>query len=272
MANAPLIRTTQIAAVIVALAFIAPGETPAAEQGAPVIQLVADDINSRFVPLGAGKSAVIDLPRDVKDVLVADPTIANAVVRTARRAYIIGVKSGQTNVFFFDADGQQIGGLDIAVTRSLNGLRAAIKQALPQADIQVEGLGDGVVLYGNVSSPIESQTAFDIASRLVDDPKKVVNSINVHGRDQVMLKVTVAEMQRDIVKQLGIDLSGSVGGGATVVNFNSTNNFTALGQTLSPSSFAGTWKSVNATLRAMERAGVVRTLAEPTLSAISGES
>jgi pilus assembly protein CpaC len=272
MAKVPLIRTIQIAAVIFAFGFIAPGHTPAAEQATPVIQLVAGDSNSRYVPLGVGKSVVIDLPRDVKDVLVADPTIANAVVRTARRAYIIGVKTGQTNVFFFDADGQQIGGLDIAVIRNLNGLRAAIKQALPHADIQVEGLGDGLVLYGNVSSPLESQTAFDIAARLVDEPKRVVNSINVHGRDQVMLKVTVAEMQREIIKQLGIDLSGSLGSGATVVNFNSTNSFTAFGQTLAPSNFAGTWKTVNATLRAMERAGVVRTLAEPTLSAISGES
>src|SRR5262249_16420917 len=160
----------------------------------------------------------------------------------------------------------------MAVTGNLKGLGAALKQALPHADIQVEGLGEGLVLYGNVSSPQESQTAFDIAVRLVDDSRRVVNNINIHGRDQVMLKVTVAEMQREIIKQLGIDLSGSLGSGATVVNFNSTNTFTALGQTLTPSSFTGSWKTVNATLRAMERAGVVRTLAEPTLSAISGES
>jgi pilus assembly protein CpaC len=272
MAKVPLIRTIQIAAVIFAFGFIAPGRTPAAEQATPVIRMVAGDSNSRFVPLGVGKSVVIDLPRDIKDVLVADPTIANAVVRTARRAYIIGVKTGQTNVFFFDADGQQIGGLDIAVTRNLNGLRAALKQALPHADIQVEGLGEGLVLNGNVSSPLESQTALDIAARLVDDPRRVVNNINVHGRDQVMLKVTVAEMQREVIKQLGIDLSGSLGSGATVVNLNSTNTFTALGQTLTPTNFIGTWKTVSATLRAMERAGIIRTLAEPTLTAISGES
>jgi len=165
-----------------------------------VIRLVGSDASSRFVPLGIGKSVVIDLPRDVKDVLVADPLTANAVIRSARRAYIIGVKVGQTNVFFFDADGEQIGGLDIAVTRNLNGLRAAIKQAVPNADIQVEGLGEGLVLTGNAATPLEAQTAFDIASRLVDDGKKVVNSITVHGRDQIMLKVTVAEMQRDVIK------------------------------------------------------------------------
>jgi pilus assembly protein CpaC len=272
MANSTLIRTTLRVAVIMAFGFAVTSQAPAADPRTPVIQLVAGDTTSRFVPLGVGKSVVIDLPRDIKDVLVADPTIANAVVRTARRAYIIGVKTGQTNVFFFDSDGQQIGGLDIAVTRNLNGLRAALKQALPHADIQVEGLGEGLVLYGNVATAIESQTAVDIAARLVEDGKRVVNSITIHGRDQVMLKVTVAEMKRDVIKQLGIDLSGSIGGGTTVVNFNSTNPFTAFGQTLSPTQFTGTWKSINATLRAMERAGIMRTLAEPTLTAISGEN
>src|SRR5947208_7726639 len=128
MADVPLIRTMQLAAAILAFGFIASGQTPAAEQGTPVIQLVAGDSNSHFMPLGVGKSVVIDLPRDIKDVLVADPKIANAVVRSARRAYVIGAAVGQTSLYFFDADGQQIAGFDIAVTRDLNGIRAAIKQ------------------------------------------------------------------------------------------------------------------------------------------------
>jgi pilus assembly protein CpaC len=273
MGNSTLIRATLIVALIVAFGLAAVGASPAQEQrAAPVIQLVGSDASSRFVPLGVGKSVVIDLPRDIKDVLVADPTIANAVVRSSRRAYIIGAKVGQTNVYFFDAEGVQIGGLDIAVTRDLNGLRAALKQALPNSDIQVEGLGTGLILSGNVANALDSQTAFDIASRLVDDGKKVVNSLVVQGRDQVMLKVTVAEVQRDIIKQLGIDLNGSVGTGTSVVNFNTTNAFTAFGQALTDSSVSAKWKSINATLRAMERAGVIRTLAEPSLTAISGES
>ena len=94
--------------------------------------------------LGIGKSVVIDLPRDIKDVLVADPKIANAVVRSAQRAYIIGAAVGQTNIVFFDAAGQQIAAYDIAVKRDLNGVRAALRQMLPNADIQIEGVGDGV--------------------------------------------------------------------------------------------------------------------------------
>src|SRR5436309_15594910 len=127
----PMIRTTLLAAAIIASGFAAIRQSPAGDASVPVIQLVGSDASARFVPLGVGKSVVIDLPRDIKDVLVADPAIANAVIRSSRRAYVIGVKPGQTNVFFFDADGQQIGGLDIAVTRDLNGVRQAIKRALP---------------------------------------------------------------------------------------------------------------------------------------------
>ena len=279
MANRCLIRTAMLVAAVAGCLLnpaprVAAAELPggAGDVRGPVIKVVASEAASQFVPLGIGKSVVIDFPRDIKDVLVADPKIANAVIRSTRRAYIIGGAVGQTSVFFFDADGAQIGGFDIAVTRDLNGLRAAIKQALPALNVHVEGLGDGIVLTGNVASPIEAQQAFDIASRLVDDGRKVVNGIIVHGRDQVMLKVTVAEVQRDIIKQLGINLNGNVGIGTTVLNFNNTTPFPVYGQPLFPSSIAGTWKSITASLQAMERAGVIRTLAEPNLTAISGES
>ena len=187
-------------------------------------------VRTRFLPLGIGKSVVVDLPRDVKDVLVADPKIANAVIRSPQRAYIIGAGVGQTNVVFFDADGQQVSSYDIAVKRDLNGIRVALRQILP--GVQIEGVGEGVVLTGSVSSPVEAQQAGDIAARLVGNPDKVVNSIVVRSRDQVMLKVHVAEVRRDIVKQMGIDLSASMNYGTAVVNFNNANPFTANGAPL----------------------------------------
>jgi pilus assembly protein CpaC len=248
----------------------------AAAPAAAMPVAVSGQMNARFLPLGIGKSIVIDLPRDIKDVLVADPKIANAVVRSAQRAYIIGAAVGQTNIVFFDSAGQQIAAYDIAVTRDLNGLRAALKQMLPNADIQIEGLGDGVVLSGSAASPIEAQQAGDLAARLAGGIDKVVNNIAVRGRDQVMLKVTLAEVQRSIIKQMGIDLSASLNYGTSVVNFNNANPFTAnngplVGTNATTASF-GTTPSVTATIRAMESAGVIRTLAEPNLTAISGES
>jgi pilus assembly protein CpaC len=244
----------------------------------PAAPAVAMDghMNARPLSLGIGKSIVIDLPRDIKDVLVADPKIANAVVRSAQRAYIIGAAVGQTSIVFFDSSGQQIAAYDIAVTRDLNGLRAALKQSLPNSDIHIEGVGEGVVLTGTAANPIDAQQANDVAARLVGGADKVVNSIAVRGRDQVMLKVTVAEVARTIVKQMGIDLTANLTYGTAVVNFSNTNPFTALGRPLVAGNTAigsfGSVPSVTATLRAMESAGVVRTLAEPNLTAISGES
>jgi pilus assembly protein CpaC len=261
-----------------------PALTPVVASDYRVAAPVASDgqMNARFLALGIGKSIVIDLPRDIKDVLVADPKIANAVVRSAQRAYIIGAAVGQTNIVFFDSAGQQIAAYDIAVKRDLNGVRAALKQSLPNAEIQIEGVGDGVVLSGSAASPIEAQQAGELAARLVGGNDKVVNSIVVRGRDQVMLKVTVAEVARSIIKQMGIDLTATMNYGTTAVTFDSSNPFTALGHTLTGNAAAGAFgsamragvpvPSVQATIRAMESAGVIRTLAEPNLTAISGES
>lgn len=269
------ISLSMIAALVFGAA-LAP--VSASESDVPEVASIAP-AKMRFLALGIGKSVIIDLPRDAKDVLVADPKIANAVIRSPQRAYIIGAAIGQTNVVFFDATGQQIASYDIAVKRDLNGVRAALKQMLPSSGIQIEGVGDGVMLTGSVSTPIEAQQAGDLAARLVGGSDKVLNSIAVRGRDQVMLKVTVAEVRRDIIKQLGVDLSASMNYGTAVVNFSNVNPFTANNSPLVPgNNLTGAalnkagLPSVSATLRAMESAGVVRTLAEPNLTAISGES
>src|SRR5262249_43552570 len=148
----------------------------------------------------------------------------------------------------------------------------ALKQLLPDADVRVEGVGDGVVLAGSVSSPVESQKAYDVAVRVVGDGSKGVNSLIVKGRDQVLIKVKVAEVQRGVIKQLGINLQGSVNTNNGIATFVTQNPFSAFGSPLGSNSATLSTNSTSATLSAMERAGVVRTLAEPNLTAISGES
>jgi len=276
MTKTKLLRTAAAAALIVmtllgrssplTAADVADGAmfTPAAR--------IHGDKSAQPISLGVSKSIVVDLPGDIKDVLVADPKIANAVVRTARRAYIIGVAVGQTNVYFFDAEGRQLMGFDIAVKRDLNGIRTALRRALPDADIHIDGLGpDGVVLTGSVATPMESQQAYDLAVRLVGDGK-VANSITVRQRDQVLLKVTVAEVKRDVIKQLGIDLNGNLSRGQAVLDFHNNNPFPINQPLVTGNGVTLSYRGVTATLRAMERAGVIRTLAEPTLTAISGEA
>ncbi len=274
MAIKTLIRSVTLAALIAgtSLAPTVPA-TAADTMHAAATQATASDATSRFVPLGIGKSVAIDLPTDIKDVLVSDPKIANAVIRSSRRVYIIGVTVGQTNIYFFDADGKQIAGYDIAVKRDLNGVRAALNQMLPGSNIRVEGIGDGVMLYGDAASPVASQQAYDLAARLVGDGTKVVNGLAVQGRDQVMLKVTVAEVSRDVIKQLGINLSGTAAFGSAIVNFNSQggdgNNATF--NNIHAGGF-GLGKSLTATVQALDTASVGHILAEPNLTAISGET
>jgi pilus assembly protein CpaC len=280
--NKTVVRTVGVGALLASavaaltLGARLPAIAAEADKDPVTTSAIGSGVKMRFLSLGIGKSVIVDLPRDVKDVLVADPKIANAVVRSAQRAYIIGGAVGQTNVVFFDADGQQVASYDIAVKRDLNGVRAALRQSMP--GIQIEGVGEGVLLTGSVSSPVEAQQAGEIAARLVGGPEKVVNSIAVRGRDQVMLKVNVSEVRRDIIKQMGVDLSASMNYGTAVVNFNNNNPFTAFGRPLvsdnglTASSVLKGLPTVTATMRAMESAGVVRTLAEPNLTAISGES
>src|ERR1051326_6732075 len=181
MSTRNVTRATFTAALLAAsfgAALMARASEPAgyAASSAP-IQVVGSDSSSRFVQLGIGKSVVIDLPRDIKDVLVAEPKYANAVVRSTRRAYLIGVAVGQTNIYFFDAEGRQIAGFDVAVSRDLNGVRAALQKMLPRSDVRVDGVGDGVVLTGTVANAGESQRAADVAAKLAGSVEKVVNNL-----------------------------------------------------------------------------------------------
>jgi pilus assembly protein CpaC len=234
------------------------------------------------IDLSIGKSMVIDLPRDAKEVFVANPKVANAVVRSARKLFVIGVADGATSIFAMDGDGQQITALDIVVGRDLNVLRQTLRSALPKSQVTVQPAGDSVLLSGTVQNVSEAQQAIDIAKAFVgvtatatgSTSGSVINSLTVRGRDQVMLKVTVAEVQRQALKQLGINSSGSWIVGNASITPNIDNPFTINPQVLSGTSIGAAFGGTNPNfqLRAIERAGLSRVLAEPTLTAISGES
>jgi pilus assembly protein CpaC len=263
-----------LALLLTAAAALSPVRSGAAEPGYSVRGSLS---GARFLALGIGKSVVVDLPADTKDVLVANPAIANAVVRSARRAYLIGVAAGQTNVIFFDGEGRQIAAYDIEVGRDAAGVREALRKLMPGVVFNVDPVGDSVVITGAVASAADAQRIADAATRLVGDEKKVVNGLTIKGKEQVLLKVTVAEVQRNIIKQLGIDLNGSsISIGSSVINFNTQNAFATTNSTppnfLAPTFHLPAGGSITATLRALEQNGVMRTLAEPNLTAISGES
>jgi hypothetical protein len=115
------------------------------------VKATSSDETARFVPLGIGKSVVIDLPRDIKDVLVSDPKIANAVARSSRKSTSRGVAIGQTKSFSSMPMISRSAGLTSRSLANLNGVRAALKRYLPGEDVYIEGVGDGVSLCGNVA-------------------------------------------------------------------------------------------------------------------------
>jgi pilus assembly protein CpaC len=225
----------------------------------------------RVVELGIGKSYVVDLPAKAAEVLVADPKIANAVVRSARKAYVIGVALGETDIIFFDAEGRQIESLAVSVARDLSPIRNNIRYSLPDADISAKAVGESVVLTGSVRSAGDAQTAVDIAANLVGGTEKVVNALAIEGRDQVLLKVSVVEMKRDTAKQLGINWQFTRADGGTTVDVLSE----AVGFANPIGTLTGehSWgaNTIFTELQALEEKNLLRTLAEPTLSAISGE-
>jgi pilus assembly protein CpaC len=140
MATRTSIRAAALAGLIVVSWFSLPessvaGDAPASPPPMQAIQITASDLGSHAVALGISKSLVIDFPSDIKDVLVADPKIANAVNRSSRRAFIIAIAAGATDIFFFDANDKQMAGFDIAVARDVNAIRMAIKRHIPSSDV-----------------------------------------------------------------------------------------------------------------------------------------
>ncbi|MDU0342015.1 type II and III secretion system protein family protein [Bosea rubneri] len=252
---------------------------------APVLNVGASEhAISRKLDLSIGRSLIVELPRDAKEVFVANPKVANAVVRSARKLFIIGMADGQTSMFVMDAEGRQITALEIEVGRDLNVLRQTLRSAMPQAQIQVKPAGNSILLVGTVANASEATQAVDIASAFVGNATTggliqttnkgaVINSLTIRGRDQVMVKVVVSEVSRKAIKQLGINSTGEWKLGKFSITPSIDNPFPLQPQALSATAIgAGLGNSTNFTLRALERAGLSRVLAEPTVTAISGES
>ena len=258
-----------VAAIVLAFALLA--ATAARFAGPAVAGSGYNTGAKRLVRIGLNKSVVVRLPVAARDVLVGNPAITEVVVRTQNVAYLFAKKIGQTNAFFFDAQGRQILNLDIEVSVDMTALSKLIRRTLPGTGITVDTIGDNVVLGGSAANASQAKIATDLAAKFTGDAKKVISTIAIAGREQVMLKVRVAEVQRTVLKQFGIDANTLIKAGNATIGLTSSNPF-ALNGLLSNTAATFTGKNTSAVLRAMENDGLLRTLAEPTLTAISGES
>lgn len=268
----------------------------------------------RTLSLPKGKSAVIDLPTEAANVLVSDPKVADVVSMTRRHYSVLGVGSGQTDAAFLDASGREILRLNIRVDQDVAALGDTLNRLLPGSSIHVEPVNDSIVLTGEVQNASAANQAVRLASAFVAKPEQVVNMLAVAESEQVMLKVRIVEVNRTVVKQLGVNLNALVGqagsaqftfanaatwgvngsllGGLTsgfqgdstqtpevmlydpatnAYDIPSVNRQSSVATTQTTSGSRGLNKG-SAILNAFERAGLVRSLAEPDLVAISGEA
>jgi pilus assembly protein CpaC len=270
----------------------------------------------RGIKLGRNKSMLIEVPRELRDVIVSSPEIVDAVVQSSNRVYLIGKKVGQANAFFFDSNAQQIITFEIVVEHDTTVLDTLFARLLPGSRIKSEILNETVILTGSVRNPADASRAADIASRFIVGPtpeadvrnmKKVINLLQVEAEEQVMLRVTVAEVERSVLKQFGINLSAEFSLGNLSTGILTSNGFplttvaglggafktggniqapmgqgcSALGDLVQPNVIGssgnyGFWNTphncISHAIKALERNGLIKTLAEPNLTAISGES
>jgi pilus assembly protein CpaC len=253
-------------------------------------QAPAGSSSVKRINMGVGKSLIIDLPRDAAEIFVADPKVANAIVRSARKLYVVAIANGQTSIYAMDAQGAPIATFEISTGRDVAELDSILRAAIPGTEVVSRTVNDTIILTGMVNTASEAQMALDIAKGFAGSAaaaggapggdSKIINSLSIRGRDQVMLKVTIAEVRRSVLKQLGV--TGAIARGSWGALSN--NNSFSVNSAISPNTFANIGNYANmaaagsivaglsAQIQAYENNGVARVLAEPTVTAVSGES
>jgi pilus assembly protein CpaC len=229
------------------------------------------------VPMNRAVVVESDVP--FSELSIANPGIADISSLSDRTIYVLGKSPGVTTLTLLDATGRLITNVDVHVAADVSEFKERLKQILPSEKIEVRTANDGIVLSGTVSSAARLQRALDLAERYA--PERVSNLMSVGGVQQVMLKVRFAEMQRSVSKSLSssLTLSGSGLGASTgtwLQNGNILNGpdpIVPQDGTLGAVFFGFDIGStqVGLLLEALEQKGMVRTLAEPNLAALSGQ-
>jgi pilus assembly protein CpaC len=232
------------------------------------------------ITLEVRKGQVIRLPRPAATVFVADPEIADVQAQSPSIVYLFGRKAGQTSLYAVDEDDQLLLRSEVVVQHNLSGLRQAVQQLLPSSRVSISTVDSSIVLDGEVESPLQAQELRELATRYLGESETLLNRVRVAAPTQVHLRVRVAEVSRDVLKQFGINLEAFLANGDFAFGLVSGRNVTnGLGAFLRPpegnAAFGG-WESgddvVNAALDALAEEGLVNVLAEPNLTALSGET
>lgn len=244
---------------------------------------------SRDLNVSINRAVVVESETPFAELSVANPQIADIATLSDRTIYVLGKAPGRTTLTLLGAEGQLIANVEVRVTPDISEFKERLREILPGEKIEVRTANDGIVLSGTVSSVAKLDRALDLAERYA--PEAVSNLMTVGGTHQVMLKVRFAEMSRSASKELSVSLGFTGSEGDVAANgFSNTfqlgNNPVTL---FPPTGGAGTFtRSSNSNgifgigfgssslqaqilVEALEEKGLVRTLAEPNLTALSGQ-
>ena len=235
----------------------------------------------RSVTIPFNKSTNIELPNDVMDVIIANRSIAEPLIHTSRSVFMFGRTPGQTNARFMDHNGNEMLSLNIRVERDISGLKTLMSEHDGTSEVDIKAVNNNLLLTGSVPNAATAAKIERLAGLWLDEATTantgaIVNLMSIQARDQVLLKVRIVEMQRSVTKQLGINLSVAGQIGDATVSLMSNNallpgaGFEGLVEGINNG--GGSIESLTTGLQALERIGLVRTVAEPTLTSVSGES
>jgi pilus assembly protein CpaC len=226
------------------------------------------------VPLN--KTSQILLNQPIRDIIVGNPEIADVVVRSTEQVFVHGKAVGDTNLFLLDVNGNVVRRIEVSVQLEVESLRQLLTQLLPNDPIEVSSVGDNVILSGNVRSDGVAGQARSVARRYVKKEENIVSLLKVRTEQQVLIQVRVAEVQKAVLKELGVSNTlADVGLGAVYSEhgvLSATTTAVGLGTDIaSQLNVRGVVRNLSSVFRFLEKQGLVRNLAEPNLMAVSGE-
>ncbi len=233
------------------------------------------------IEINVNEGVIARLPKAASSVFVANPEIADIAVKSPELVYVMAKRAGETTFFAVDDNDTEIASIDIVVTHDLMAVRAALQSVLSDTAVDVHLIPGGLMLTGHVNSALDAEEARRITSRFVGDDEAVVNRLQVVGPNQVNLRVKVAEVSRNVLKRIGFSFDGLLLSGNFQLGLATGRTFVDKSresiERLSDTGFAHiiyetSHADINAIIDALESEGLISLLAEPNLTALSGET
>ncbi len=223
---------------------------------------------------------LIKLSTSASSVFIANPDIADVSVKSPRLVYVFGVQPGETTLYAVDRNDRMIASLKIQVEHNLSGLNSALKRVIPDGAVMATSIDGGIVLTGTVMESVDAENARRLASRYISQKQQILNQVKVLASNQVNLRVTIAEVERAVIKQFGFNWDNVFGSGDFSLGlfngaiFTDDDGFILLDPTQDHIITTGNIGSFNllGVIDALSQDNLLTILAEPTLSALSGET